>query len=104
MDWFTARGTHTNHFKHGQRKMWLSWVHFWLVCGPEGHRWLTGCQDTGWVGGNGCRRNFTVGRAHTTEILTPEVVCMLTYFKQDQCDGGEGVTAIGRYHQIGLKI
>ena len=21
--------------KHGQRKMWLSWVHFWLVWGPE---------------------------------------------------------------------
>ena len=61
------------------------------------------CQDTGRVSGNGFRRNFTVGWAHTTGILTSEVVCILTYFKQDQCDEG-GVTAIGRYHQIGLKI
>ena len=21
---------------HGQREMWLSWVHFWLVWGPDG--------------------------------------------------------------------
>ena len=61
------------------------------------------CQDTGRVGGNGCRRNFTVGWAHTTEILTSEVVCILTYFKQDQCVEGGG-TAIGRHQQIGLKI
>ena len=26
----------TSHFKHGQRKIWLSWVHFWLVLGPKG--------------------------------------------------------------------
>ena len=24
------------HFGHGQKKMWLCWVHFWLVLGPEG--------------------------------------------------------------------
>ena len=55
-------------------------------------------HDTGRVSGNGFRRDFTVGWAHTTEISTSEVVCILTYFKQDQCDEG-GVTAIGRYHQ-----
>ena len=27
---------HTRHFEHGQRKKWLSWVHFWLVLGPKG--------------------------------------------------------------------
>ena len=42
------------------------------------------CQDTGRVSGNGFRRDFTVGWAHTTEILTSEVVCILTYFKQDE--------------------
>ena len=56
------------------------------------------CQDTGWVSGNGYRRDFTVGWAHSTEILTSEVVCILTYFKQ--CDEGGVVTAIGRYHQM----
>ena len=61
------------------------------------------CQDTDRVSGNGFRRNFTVGWAHTTEILSSKLVCILTYSKQDQCDEG-GVTAIGRYHQIGLKI
>ena len=24
------------HFGHEQRKMWLCWVLFWLVLGPEG--------------------------------------------------------------------
>ena len=33
---FTARWALTSHFEHGQRKMWLSWVHFWLVWAPEG--------------------------------------------------------------------
>ena len=35
----------TSHIGHGQWKMWLCWVHFWLVWGPEGgpkgHRWLS---------------------------------------------------------------
>ncbi len=74
---FTARWALTSYFEHGQRKMWLSRVHFWLLCGR--------------VSGNGFRCNFTVGWAHTTEILTSEVVCTLTYSKQDQCnEGGYG--------------
>ena len=37
--------------------MWLSWVHFWLVWGPEGGALGSQmvdlrCQDTEWVGGN----------------------------------------------------
>ena len=47
-------------------------------------------QDTGQVSGNGYRHNFTVGWAHTTEILTSEV-CILTYFNQDQCDEEGGL-------------
>ena len=43
--------------KHGQRKMWLSWVHFWLVWGPErgplGSQMVDlRCRDTDWVDGN----------------------------------------------------
>ncbi len=43
--------------KHEQRKMWLSWVHFWLVWGPErGHlgsqKVDLRCRDTDWVDGN----------------------------------------------------
>ena len=45
----------THHFGHGQRKMRLSWVHFWLVYGPEGglgsHMVDLGCQDTAWIDG-----------------------------------------------------
>ena len=43
--------------KHGQRKMWLSWVHFWLVWGPErgplgSQKVDLRCRDTDWVDGN----------------------------------------------------
>ena len=38
---YTAGWAQTSHLEHGQRKMWLSWVHFWLVWGPK---WVTdGC-------------------------------------------------------------
>ena len=49
------------------------------------------CQDTGQVSGNGYRRDFIVGWALTTEILTSELVCILCYFKQDQGVEGGGV-------------
>ena len=29
------------HFGHEQRKMLLSWVHVWLIWGPEGTPWVT---------------------------------------------------------------
>ena len=36
--------------------MWLSWVHVWMVWGPEAKNVSKmvdlGCQDTDWVGGN----------------------------------------------------
>ena len=43
---------------HGQRKMWLSWVHFWLVWVPKGGPLASqmvdlGCQDKDWLGGRG---------------------------------------------------
>ena len=36
LDDFTTEWERTGHFGHGQKKMWLSWVHFWLVWVPEG--------------------------------------------------------------------
>ena len=48
---FTAGWSHTSHLEHEQRKIWLSWVQFWLVWGPKGAD--LGCQDREWVGGNG---------------------------------------------------
>ena len=42
---FIAKWAHTSHFEHGQRKMLLSWGHFWLVWGTEKGpyclKWLT---------------------------------------------------------------
>ena len=72
---FYSGTPHTSHFGHGQRKMWLCWVHFWLVWGPEGGPLGSqivelGCQDTDWVGGNekrGFRWALTPGRDHTNE-------------------------------------
>ena len=37
----TAGWAHTSHFEHGQRKMWLSWVHFRLVWALYGARRVT---------------------------------------------------------------
>ena len=54
----SAGWAHTSHFEHGQRKMWLSWVHFRLVWGLRGAPNIRsqmvdlGCEDTDWVGGN----------------------------------------------------
>ena len=73
---------------------YLGCISGWFVAlrGPLGPQMADlRCQDTGRVGGNGFRCNITVKRAHTTEILTSEVVCILTYFKQDQCDEGGGL-------------
>ena len=54
MEW-----ANTSHFGHGQRKTWLSWVHFWLVCSPEGglgsRRVEIGCQDTDQI--DGCKKD-----------------------------------------------
>ena len=33
---FTTEWAHTSSFRHGERKMWLSWVYFWLVWRPGG--------------------------------------------------------------------
>ena len=32
---FSPEWPHISHLEPGQREMWLSWVHFWLVWGPE---------------------------------------------------------------------
>ena len=38
---FTAGQPPSSHFEHGQTKLWISWVHFWMVRGPKGDSRVT---------------------------------------------------------------